>query len=241
MFRLAALASVAILGCASAFAGSVDDSGVLNITGSVQISNGEIQFAPFNGVSGDFLIGVPGTGVFAPLLGTTGNVLDLNSATEPVNQMVNVPDFMTFNAAPNLSFTLTELPQGTDPLCDPNNLPPPAAGQACTLPGTPYDLTNQTANSSTASFAVIGYVVDTNNPGVQTPFTGVFTTQFQENFQSLVATVLSGGEVSATFSATFTATSVATPEPASTVTMLSGGLLLIGIGVLGKRFRRARA
>ncbi len=237
MLKLACLTTVIAMGCVPAFAGSIDDSGVLNIAGSVEVSKGSIDFYPVGGGTGTFSIFAPETGIFAPLMGSTGTALDLNNSVEPINTPVNVPDFMTFAAAPNLSFTLTELPQGTFTSCDP---PPAAPGQTCTVPGTPYDLTNQTANSSIASFTVDGYLTDTNNPGVQTAFTGIFTTQFEsESYQQVVATIEGGGVVDASYSATFITTS--TPEPASMLTMLSGGLLLIGVGAFGKKLRRSNS
>jgi hypothetical protein len=238
VLKLAYLTTVIAIGCVPAFAGSIDDSGVLNIAGSVEISFGNIDFFPLGGGSGTFSIFAPETGIFGPLLGSTGTIMDLNNTTEPVGTTVSVPDFMTFSSAPNLELTLTELPAGTfgSSSCS----AAAAAGQTCTPPGTPYDLTNQTATSSTASFTVDGYLTDTNNPGVQTPFTGIFTTQFEGmNFQQVVATIEGGGTVDASYSATFTAT--ATPEPASMLTMLSGGLLLIGVGAFGKKLRRTNS
>ncbi len=238
MLKLACLTTVIAIGCVPAFAGSIDDSGVLNIAGSVAISFGSIDFYPIGGGSGTFSIFAPETGIFGPLMGTTGTAMDLNNTMEPVGTTVNVPDFMTFAGAPNLEMTLTELPAGTfsSSTCGGTA----AAGQTCTPPGTPYDLTNQTASSSTASFTVDGYLTDTNNPGVQTPFTGIFTTQFEDmSFQQVIAAIESNQTVDASYSATFTATSTtATPEPASMLTMLSGGLLLIGVGTFGKKLRK---
>lgn len=240
MLKLACLTTVIAMGCVPAFAGPIDDSGSLSIVGSVQISFGSIDFYPIGQGTGTFDIFAPETGIFGPLLGTSGTIMDMNNTTEPVGSMVNVPDFMTFAAAPNLSITLTELPAGTfsSAGCDLNGTP--QAGQTCTVAGTPYDLTNQTANSSTASFTVDGYLVDTNNPGVETAYTGIFTTQFSESYQQVVNTILNGGVVDASYSGVFT-TNVATPEPASMLTMLSGGLLLIGVAVFGKKLRRSNS
>ncbi len=241
MLKLACLTTVIAIGCVPAFAGSINDSGVLNIAGSVEISFGSIDFYPIGGGNGTFSIFAPETGIFGPLMGSTGTIKDLNNSTEPVGTTVNVPDFMTFVGAPNLELTLTELPAGT--FSSSSCGLPAAAGQTCTPPGTPYDLTNQTATSSTASFTVDGYLTDTNNPGVQTAFTGIFTTQFEDmSLQQVVAAIEGGQTVDASYSATFTAVSpTATPEPASMLTMLSGGLLLIGVGAFGKKLRRTNS
>jgi hypothetical protein len=238
VLKLACLTTVIAIGCVPAFAGSIDDSGVLNIAGSVAISFGSIDFYPIGGGNGTFSIFAPETGIFGPLMGSTGTIKDLNNTTEPVGTTVNVPDFMTFAGAPNLELTLTEMPAGTFSTTTCGGTPAP--GQTCTPAGTQYDLTNQTATSSTASFTVDGYLTDTNNPGVQTAFTGIFTTQFEnDSLQEVIATIEGGGTVDASYSATFTAT--ATPEPASMLTMLSGGLLLIGVGVFGKKLRRTNS
>jgi hypothetical protein len=240
VLKLACLTTVIAIGCVPAFAGSIDDTGVLNIAGSVSISFGNIDFYPLGGGSGSFSIFAPETGIFGPLMGSTGSIMDLNNTTEPVGSTVNVPDFMTFAGAPNLELTLTELPAGTFSSATCGGTA--ASGQTCTPPGTPYDLTNQTATSSTASFTVDGYLTDTNNPGVQTAFTGIFTTQFEDmSFQQVVAAIEGGQTVDASYSATFTAVSTATPEPASMLTMLSGGLLLIGVGAFGKKLRRTNS
>jgi hypothetical protein len=212
---------------------------LLSITGSVSVSNNNIQFYPLGGTSGTFQIGPPDTGIFSPLIGTSGVSLDLNSVSEPVGTTVSVPDFMTFAGAPNLSFTLTELVPGTFTSCP--GLPA-VAGQTCTPPGTEYNLTNQTAMSSVASFTVDGYLVNTATPGVLTPFVGIFSTQFpNESYQEVVAQILNGGTAAATYSADFiTSPSSSTPEPGTIFTLLSGGLFLLAIGTFGKRFRSTK-
>lgn len=214
---------------------------ILSITGSIEVSGfpGNIAFYPLGGPSGKFSVQPPDTGAFAGLGGSSGAILDLNTATEPINTPLNIPDFMTFAGAPNLSFTLTELLGGSSPACA---IPPslPAPGQACSPTGTPYNLTNFTANSSTASFAVDGFVIDSNNPSVQTAFSGVFSTPFvNESFQQVLEAVLSGGKVDATYSAQFTTSPVTgTPEPGTIFTLCAGGLLMLGFGKL--RSRNAR-
>ncbi len=204
---------------------------VLNTVGSVEITSGNIAFYPLGGTSGTFVVGPPDTGMFAGLAVTTGTIMDLNSTAEPINTQVNVPNFMTFAAAPNLSFTLTELLGGTQGACPG---PPPAPGQSCTPTGTPYNLNNLTANSSSAGFTVNGYVVDTNHPGTQTSFSGLFTTQFaNESLQQVIQTIETGGKLDATFSAQFIATP--TPEPGTIFTLCGGGLLMLGMRAFRKR------
>ncbi len=227
------LAATALVTSVPAFAD------ILSTTGSVEVTSGSIAFYPLGGTSGQYNIGPPDTGIFAGLAGTGGTILNITNAAEPINTMVNVPDFMTFNGASNLSFTLTELLGGTFGACP---APPPVAGQTCTPPGTPYNLTNLTPTSSSAAFTVNGYVVDTKNPGVQTPFFGIFTTQFaNESLQSVVSAIETGGTVDATYSAQFITSPVTgTPEPGTMFSLLAGGLLLVGIGSFGKRVQGSK-
>jgi hypothetical protein len=214
---------------------------ILSTTGSVEISTGSIAFYPLGGATGDYSVGPPDTGIFSGLVGTSGTITNLNSAAEPINTLVNIPDFMTFAGAPNLSLTLTELVGGTFATCA-IPPPPPAAGQSCTPAGTPYNLTNLTPTSSSAAFTIDGFVVDTNNPTVNTAFFGIFTTQFaNENFQQVINALETGGVVDATYSAQFITTPVTgTPEPGTMFSFLAGGLILLGIGSFGKRIHASK-
>jgi hypothetical protein len=212
---------------------------ILSTTGSVEVTAGSIAFYPLGGNAGDFNVGPPDTGIFATLPGTSGMIMNLSSVNEPINTIVNVPDFMTFTGDPGLSFTLTELLGGTLGACPG---PPPLAGQSCTPPGTPYNLTNLTPTSSTAGFSIVGYVVNSAQPGVQTPFSGIFTTQFaNESLQQVLASITTGGTADATYSAQFiTSPVVGTPEPGTMLTFLAGGILMLGIGTFGKKLRASK-
>src|ERR1700677_3224343 len=80
--------------------------GVLNITGTINVSSSGIAF---NG--GLFSVNGPASsqqGNFTALAGTTGMIDNITSPPGPLN----VPDFMTFSAAPNITFTLTFLEPG---------------------------------------------------------------------------------------------------------------------------------
>ena len=204
---------------------------VLSTTGSVNISNSAVHFYPLGGSSGTFNVGAPDTGTFSGLVGTTGAIKDLT--TLPINTTINIPDFMTFANAANLSITLTEINGGTLPACSQAMA---AAGQSCSPTGTPYNLSNQTATSSVGSASVEGYLVDSNKPGVLTPLTGLFSTQFVNmSYQQLISTVDGGGSVDATYSAQFITSP--TPEP-GTVGLLFSGVLMLGFAKFGARFRR---
>jgi hypothetical protein len=209
-------------------------TGVLNFTGSATISVGSISFDngnvfninPANTQQGDFMT----------LGGTSGmieNITNPPDATGPLD----VPDFMTFAVAPNISITLTFLLPGIEGAAGCADTPP-AGGQVCTpnLPDqSPFNLENTSATSSTASFNILGVEVDTLT-GETIPVTGAFTAPFTTtNFQQLLAEVSApGGSITTSFSGEI-ATVAAAPEPTGFVE------LLIGMGALGVYFGRRRA
>jgi hypothetical protein len=200
--------------------------GTLNATGIANISLGSIAF-----MGNDLEINPPAAaqqGGFAALAGTSGVIQNITNPPDPAGA-VNIPDFITFNADPNVSITLTFLYAGTDgaPGC---LLTPPAAGQVCTpqapdLSLSPFDLTNTSPTSSIASFNVFGYEVD-NTTGDMVGITGALTTPFtSQNFQQLLAIMNGSGTVTTSFAAQFQ--TVETPEPGSMTE------LIVGVGLMG--------
>jgi hypothetical protein len=214
-------------------------TGELNFTGSATISFGSIAFDDGN----VFNINPADTqeGTFASLGSTDGlidNIANPPDATGPLD----VPDFITFAAAPNLSITLTYLLPGIDGAAGCADSPP-AAGQQCT-PDTPaqspFNLENTSATSSTASFNILGIEVDSLT-GDTIPITGAFTTPFTSmNFQQLLAEVLTpGGSITTSFSGEIaTVATVVAPEPSALIELLTG-IFALGI-CLGYRRKSAR-
>ena len=90
---------------------------------------------------------------------------------------------------------------------------------------------NITSSSSSATFLVRGSANDISDPSpIDGYFVGTFTTQFTtQPYQTVLATVLGGGTVTASYSANFSVTAI--PEPA-TMSFLGIGLVLIGEVVL---------
>jgi len=207
-----ALAFLAMLGVPFAATASTI-TGVLNVTGTIEISDGSIAFADH-----EFSINGPAAsqqGGFVVLEGTTGAIDNITNPPDATGPLV-VPDFITFDAAPNISITLTDLEPGMDGAAG-CTATPPAAGQICTpsLPAqSPFDLTNLSATSSIASFAILGTEFDSLT-GDSVPVSGVFTIPLSDqSFQSLLATVAGGGTVTSSFAAQFTtATSSVPPVP----------------------------
>jgi hypothetical protein len=215
-------------------------TGVLNIGGEVNISLGALDF-----VDNDFLASPLQQGGFTALAGTTGTIDNIDNppeVTTPPGSFPAVTDFMTFAAAPNITFTFTVLLAGIDGVAGCSDAVP-AAGQVCTpdLPDqSPYNLQNTSASTSTASFTIDGEEVDSST-GLSAPFVGTFTTPFTTmNFQQLLSDVEAGDTFSENFSAQFAVTAPSTtPEPSSLLELMMG-IGLVGVGlVYRKKLKRA--
>lgn len=216
--------------------------GVLNTIGTATISLGGIDFPG----SQLFVNGpaVAQQGGFTALAGTTGAIEDI--ADPAGSGALDVPDFITFAAAPNISITLTYLNAGIDGSAG-CSLTTPAAGQTCTPDEpfqSPFNFQNTSATSSTASFNIVGQEVDATT-GNSVPIVGAFTMPFANmNYQEILAALDDGGSVTTSFSAQFATNSTVTnsgptiPEPA-TLCISLGGLGLIGL-MKRRRYNRQR-
>jgi hypothetical protein len=234
--RLIFAAFVAVL-TITAPALAIPVTGELNIGGgSATVSATTLNFVCTPGLTtcgantpGNFIVTPQATGSFAPYLGDTGFLLNISQINQPVGTPFLLQNFLTFNSAgtvqpPDIALDLTFIFPGVSGQagCGGSG----AVGQVCTpviagLGVSPFNLQN-VPNGSTASFAVAG-VARRISTGETSPFTGVFTSQFNVFYQSYLPTFATpGGSITNSFSATF-----AVPEPSS-VTMLLGGLLLIG-------------
>ncbi len=212
-------------------------TGVLNTGGTATLTSDGITF-----LDNEFFINSPAAaqqGGFTALAGTTGGIDNITNPPDATGPL-DVPDFITFAAAPNITITLTDLLPGIEGAAGCADSPP-AAGQVCT-PNTPAEsplnLQNTSATSSTASFLILGIEVDSLT-GDTIPITGEVTLPFVDhNFQDLLATIGADGTVTTSFSAQFATTGSVTgtvPEPGNLI------LILAGIGVIGLvRLRSAR-
>lgn len=211
-------------------------TGIVQISGAVNVTGTTIDFLPPTGPpSGSFTVTLGSTGTFLPLTNTTGAILDVTGAAGPTN----VPNFLTFAAAPGLRLNLTFISPGV--FSSAQCAAPPAPGQTCTPVGSIYNLSNTSATSSTASVFVQGTFVSPT--GETTPYQGVFTTQFSNmNYQQVLATITAGGTINASYSANFSPTGAPTaapvPEP---MTMLLLGTGLAGVAAKVRRRRKASA
>lgn len=207
--------------------------GTLNFNGNVVITTGLIHFTDPLGNSPGLVTVTPSTGDFTPDAGMTGTLKDINNASFPIPTGAgSLPDFLTGPFIPltthfNMTFLFTGI-QGAA-TC--------ATGPNCTPPNSPYNLTNTSPTTSTASFTVSGTELDTTT-GMSTPFTGIFTAQFATPYQSLLATIAANGSVSTSFSGTIVTAQV--PEVGS-LPMLASGLLMIGLALGLRKYTGQRS
>jgi len=227
----ALLASVSAV--ASTIDGSISGAGFatvsftnLNFCPTGSTPNGANQIGACTPVTGNETLG-GGSLSFSSFTGDT--VQSLNAGSEPIGMVVSLANWLTFTPANGTSLTLTEILPGsfTSTACT----AAPAAGQTCTPAGSAFNLTNQDATDSIASFIIIGNAVD-GNPADTSPFRAVFSAQFGVPYQDLLTALSGGGNYSSSYSVTITATP--TPEP-STVALLGVGL---GFLLLGRRKAR---
>lgn len=237
---------------ASVVVGSINESGVATITpSSLTFCNSATEqggVCPGTAGTTSWVVPASATGSFcltasASCTGPTGifdyqtdsvSMTDLNNGNAPVGTLLagNGIPFVTFNAtgglpSPPIELFLTELfaGSGTNANCS------TGIGE-CTPTGGSVTLINTGANTSSATISGMGLAE--SETGQFDSLQIVLTAQFTENYQTLLASFGTLGEVTASYSGTFTAT--ATPEPTTT--------LMMGLGLLGLTFavrRRKRS
>jgi len=158
-----------------------------------------------------------------------------------ISNLFNPPDTPpSFPAIPFISFVPAT---GVTTVLELNSFPlgingpgqcatlPPAAGQICTVPGSPFNLANLTASSSIASFLMGGITNDSTST-----WTGIFASQFNTiPYQTVLNELNTNGFVSNTFSGQIT---LVAPEPGTISFLLLGAGMIAGSTLLRRVSRR---
>jgi hypothetical protein len=179
-------------------------------------------------------VGTTHTNSFS-ILGTGDQVTidNLNNTTEPVGMFPQQP-FIAFDTQPSLPvLMINQVFAGI--FSTTQCMLPPTIGQVCTpnIPGGstpgPFNLSNQPGGGgtiqSTASFTVAGVTAD----GLSM-WTGVFSSNFNQPYQTTLATFAAMGSVTNTYSGTI----VVSPIPEA------GTMSLLGFGLVGLSIRLRR-
>ncbi len=197
--------------------------GSIDFSGTITVSNVPQTIAWTLPPANKALVGSV-TGSFAGLTSTLLTIDDLTNPPATVDGAGFANEtFVSFDAAPLLPTLLINfISQGV--FSSASCLTAPAPGQTCTpnVPGgSPFNFINTSQNTSSATFVFSGVSSD----GLSN-WTGVFTSQFNHNFQTVLATLASTGSVSNTYSGTITVTPI--PEPNTLLLVLGAFGVLVG-------------
>jgi PEP-CTERM motif len=234
-------------------------TGLVSTNGSVTVNLTQLLFASATGTPGIFNVAIPDTGSFSGLAGNSGIITSLsntliNSGPEPIGVAFSDPNWMVFSGPPtnaNISFGLQFINPGVFPVND-CSASIPLASQTCSLPNSPFNLTNNgpvpggtTVTGVGILFSATGVATNTLT-GETSNFTGALSTSGQvldstsgailTTLQQVVASIEAGHNINANYSGGFSAfVPGGVPEP-STIVLASLGALSLMIG----GFRRKR-
>lgn len=232
----------------SAFAGFITGS-QLHISGDAQVGATALTWkcdqpgdaaclTPPAG-EGDLAV-TSSTGSFAQYNGTFGLIKDINNASQPLNALFSLPNFISFQLNNNVTIELTFIPLGTNTPsatcaslthCTPQN-------SLLDTPTNPTGLSafnlDQNASGTAATFGISGIVHGSD--GSSANLNGIFSAEFAGlDPAAALAAAIAGS--SSTYSANMNLilNVVPTPEPAE---MLLTGAGLVLLSILGRRAAR---
>ena len=200
-------------------AGAVPIAGDLSLSGGVKVTGTDIDWLPLSGTTDNEFVVIPSTAgdYFDYLLLTQGDAIDLNVAAQPVGVPIVLPNFLTFEADPGLSFELNFIAP-----CNPAD---------CFIPNSPFNAYQQTIGGitrTTIELAMRGQVTDSTpnvpGPDVTNFWTGTYSADFNTTIANLQTQFLTQGFIQAPYSARLDVTFV--PEPMTLLTFGTGTVLL---------------
>ena len=158
-----------------------------------------------------------------------GTITTLSQATNPVGVTLATPTlFMTFAPAAgvgDISFYMQTVFNGVgDPACTGANI-------TCTPPGSSVTFVNTGGGNSSATISMQGFARHASDaPGfaLASSLQYVFTAQFNQTYQQVLAQFQANGILTSTYSANVSAV----PEP---MTLSLIGIGLLGIGFISRR------
>jgi hypothetical protein len=188
--------------------------------------------------AGDFAVSAS-TGSFAEYNTTFGLIKDFNNATQPLNTLFSLPNFMTFDLNNDLTIELTFIPLGNDtPSSDCAGLShcTPQNGLLST-PANPGGLSafnlDSDSTGTALTFGVLGIVHQAG--GATADLSGIYTADFSgENPQQALALAESGSNSTYSANLSLTLTQTSAPEPTS---IFLSGIGLVGLGLVSRARR----
>jgi len=219
------LAAGAMLFTSSAMADAIIPAGTANIDGTVTVTTTSVMFANSLGTANNVFDTGSGSGAFT---GLTSPDSIKNLTGGPVTGPDSVIDFATFTTNIGLvNFDLVSIDPGYGTLAGCTNN---TVGNTCTTTGSPFTLTQVSANTVAFTFSLEGVFYTGSSAGGTSQGIGLFTgQQVPGTITGVLATLKNTGSFSNTYSATFSEFGVSsTPEPGTLVMFLTG-LGLVGI------------
>ena len=176
---------------------------------------------PTNDKVNIFLAGLPNGDIPAAIAGSdAANIGSMTNPPEVVGAVFPPEFFMSFNnAGITTRLLLNFIAAGIDGAAGCSTLPP-AAGQVCTPPGSPFNLQNCSLSSACALWSFSGVTNDSSST-----WSGTFTAAIVNfNYQQELAELAVNGFVQDTFAAWIT---LVTPEPGAPAAVGMGLMLML--------------